>query len=378
MKAVAAVLVAALAAALVAGVSGRGADLRNSQELPKEIEKIIYTGDLKTKICLKSGTLPASETVTMVMKIDDQETDFEMDSKEDNCGLFPTALKPADGEYVEYSLFFESAGGQETGEVKAHVDFTFEDKSKTETLSCGGQTFERSLRADVTDPAANCLDDDAGRDYCYTLKTVSLRNGDDDCTTVGTDGFEYCQKAASDLQNDEIAYVKSLNYGGEIILEKSAGSTIELSDVKDVIVVQDVAGQNDDPQVLSYTDSTPVTLAAFKRGATGGKYTVCAVGASAYSDSSIDDINIIGKHDAEYYQFGFKYPDGSPSSYTAESGGVSVAIDCSALNAGDDTRCYGYLEAADTNPLKVTFKDVSVATRQLSIIVEKDQLAVTP
>jgi len=377
MKAVAVVVAAVVVAVLVAGVSGRGADLRTSADLPKEIEKIVYTTVSETKICLKSSTIiPESETVTMVRTIGADETDFAMTTKQDNCGLF-SAPKPDDGQSVEYSVFFESAGDPETGEVKAHVDFTFAGKSGTQPLSCGGQNFERSLRADETNAAADCLDDDDARDYCYKLASPSPDAGDG-CSPVDGNGFQYCQKTASDLTlNNDIAYVKSLSYGGEITLEK-ASSDIELDTVIDVIVVQDVAGQTTGPKVLSYT-APSVTLNPFTRGADGGKYTVCAVRADDYSQSSIEDINIIGKYDAGYYQFGFKYTTATPSSYTAVAGGNPVTIDCSALNPSADTRCYGYLqESVDTNDLTVSFdvEDANALTRELSIIVKSTELEV--
>jgi len=377
---VAVVVAAVVVAVLVAGVSGRGADLRTSADLPKKIQKITYTDD-STEICLMSGTNipdPASETVTMVIKIGTEEDDFKMTTKADNCGIFPNALKPANDDEVEYSVFFDNSGTTE-GEIQAHAAFTFEEKSGIETLSCGSQAFERSLRADEPNAETDCLNKDTNSAHCYKLASQPAPSGGDGCSDVDVNGFQYCQKAASELtQNDEIAYVNSLSYGGEITLEQPPSPAVQLSEVSDVIVVQDVAGVTADPQVLSYTPSTPVTLDPFTRGATGGTYTVCAVTATEYSESSIDDINIIGKYAAEYYQFGFKYPVGSPETYKAESDANPVTIDCSALTAGDDTRCYGYLEEpVDTNDLTVSFDvDASGTTRKLSIIVKSTELEV--
>ena len=42
------------------------------------------------------------------------------------------------------------------------------------------------------------------------------------------------------------------------------------------------------PNVLSFTSPPSVTLDPFTRGADGGKYTVCAVRADDYSESSIE------------------------------------------------------------------------------------------
>jgi len=364
MKAVAVLLLG------LVGVVAGGA-LRNIEDLTGQ-KKIISVqhGDDATTICFEDPMTgaEAADTIIMVRTIGAKEVDFDEPSLSngDKCASFD-AVMPRDGTTdVAYSLFL----GSKHGAMYAHATLT--GVTEAVTLTCGGVEFERTT--DVSDPAA-CVNDDtaATSGYCYKKQ---------ECSAKGTNAGNPSEKfsACSEMTKDEtIGYVKSLSYDGTIKLAADSGDAV--AGVTDVIVVA-----SDDKFYVAKYGSDKADLTGFKREATGAVYTVCAVNSdSKFAESTIEDVNIIGKLDGGYYQFGFKYTNLYGPEYTAKSeGSTEVNIDCSHLTAGADTRCYGYLEVVDaTKDLELSYPvDVDVSgtpkTRYLSIFASSDRLSVVP
>jgi len=364
MKAVAVLLLG------LVGVVAGGA-LRNIGDLTgqKEITSVQH-GDDETTICFKEAIAVenADDKIIMVRTIGAKEVDFDEPSLSngDKCASFD-AVMPRDGTTdVAYSLFL----GSKHGAMYAHATLT--GVTEAVTLTCGGVEFERTT--DVSDPAA-CVNDDtaATSGYCYKKQ---------ECSAKGTNAGNPSEKfsACSEMTKDEtIGYVKSLSYDGTIKLAADSGDAV--AGVAVVIVVA-----SEDTSYVAKYGSDKAALTGFQREATGAVYTVCAVNSdSKFAESTIEDVNIIGKLDGGYYQFGFKYTNLYGPEYTAKSeGSTEVNIDCSHLTAGADTRCYGYLEVVDaTKDLELSYPvDVDVSgtpkTRYLSIFASSDRLSVVP
>jgi len=349
------------------GVVAGGA-LRNIGDLTgqKEITSVQH-GDDETTICFKEAIAVenADDKIIMVRTIGAKEVDFDEPSLSngDKCASFDAEF-PRDGTTdVAYSLFL----GSKDGAMYAHATLT--GVTEAVFLKCGGVDFERTT--DVSDPDA-CLNDDtaAASGYCYKKQKCSAEG-----TNAGTPGDGHTFSACSEMTEDgTIGYAKSLSYDGTIKLAADSGDAV--AGVTDVIVVA-----SDDMFYVAKYGSDKADLTAFKREATGAVYTVCAVNSdSKFAESTIEDVNIIGKLDGGYYQFGFKYTDTDRHSYTAKSdGSTDVTIDCSHLTAGAETRCYGYLKAADDpKDLELSYDvEVSGTRRHLSIFASSDTLSVS-
>jgi len=358
MKAVAVLLLG------LVGVVAGGA-LRNIEDLTGQ-KKIISVqhGDDATTICFEDPMTgaEAADTIIMVRTIGAKEVDFDEPSLSngDKCASFD-AVMPRDGTTdVAYSVFL----GSKEGAMYAHA--TLEGVTEAVTLTCGGVEFERTT--DVPADTSACLNAAAATSgYCYKKQPCSTK-----ITNAGNpEKFSACSGMTKD---QTIGYAKSLSYDGTIKLSTDSGDAV--AGVADVIVVA-----SDDKFYVAKYGSDKADLTGFKREATGAVYTVCAVNSdSKFAESTIEDVNIIGKLDGGYYQFGFKYTDTDRHSYTAKSdGSTDVTIDCSHLTAGAETRCYGYLKAADDpKDLELSYDvEVSGTRRHLSIFASSDTLSVS-
>jgi len=86
---------------------------------------------------------------------------------------------------------------------------------------------------------------------------------------------------------------------------------------------------------------------------------VCAVEESQISEDVITDINIAAANEQsptdslDYYEFGFTYASPDQSKFLAGAGANKATVDCHYLTP--DTRCYGYVQGAGTDGLKISY-----------------------
>jgi len=270
-------------------------------------------------------------------------------NQKSNCALFETAEKPANGKRVEYVVGFTE--NNVTFSVIDSIKFTFKEEitqSERKTLLCGRTSFVR------TSGGSKCLNE-IDNEWCFNLNIVCtnpLKKSEDQ------QWFEYCQTPVSTSEttmpkNNITDAVESLEYDrGLFNLKESYQDTI-----KYIIIVKDSLDQT--PQVLR-NEGDPIGIAGFEPST--ASYSVCPIWKDdKYSEQAITDIDVSGEYINGHYEFSFEYNRNVQGSYAACTGTTERPsrvnkFECNKLSIAPNTRCFGYFEANDTLPLKLSYK----------------------
>jgi len=360
-----------------AAVVARSADVR-AFEGEIQINKITYTDDAATEVCIGGGTtFPKNEMIELWVTTKTMENRAEVSmltnyktentADGDSCILFE-AKSPPKNKIVEYVVAYMRAGEEE----KDGVSFTYIEVPEEYYFECDGVSFKRTGAGSggyvVADPPAQ----------------------DPGCITPDRKDFMYCQPSKVHIFGDndyEVPNpVDSLWYTGT----GSTGKFVLTTKVKgDVVIVIDE--KDDSAEVVAVTDSTEVLLSTFTRSAS--TYATCVVqedptrrpggntnGITVSEASEITDLDVQGKYSKQggqspqdgkgYYEFGFQNMDAASKKFHAKSGQKKVTINCEQIDVSE--RCYGYLQQEDdAKTLTISY----AADDTNTITVDKDSIA---
>jgi len=321
-----------------------------------------------TEVCVSPAVLETIDKSKISLGIkkenEDRFTNYAADSKNEanTCADF-LIDKPAEGN-VLYSLGV-STDETATLDQSARVKFFFKVLEDQTQLTCDEQSFKITTLTSEDDKQ-NCLNKETVQvgGNCYESADVPVTT--EGCVKPNGDDFEYCQSEAKvevykqdedDNGNKVSSPAESLNYNGMLTIDVGNNG-------KEVILILKDNGDTTKMTGLTVSGTGTVDVSAtFQRSAAA--YTVCPV-MPEFTAYTIRDLYILGglvpEGDPEgsknYYEFGLKYVNEDSKEFVAStSGQKEIIIDCSNLNAGPNTRCYGFVEQEGDKPLTVTYND---------------------
>jgi len=370
MKAVAAlVLVAAVtAAAPSAGIEDDASSFSIDRITYKLKTENNRAQDAVTEVCVSKPVFKDIDeskiSLGIKVKSEIKFHNYFADSKSsETCAQF-LVDKPDEEGNVFYSVGV-STGETATLEQSARVNFDFKVLEDQIQLTCDDQSFKiTTLTSEEDKPKCLNMDTVQVNGNCYEPTDLPVTTGG--CVKPNGDEFEYCQSEAKvevyeqDKAEDGTKVsspAESLNYNGMLTIDATNKNKEVILILNDNDVITSITGltvSNDEAGTVDLSTNFQRSTAA---------YTACPV-EDAFTAYTIRDLYILGTlapegEDKTYYEFGLKYDNKDSVEYEASTNNDNkIIIDCKNLNAGPNTRCYGFVEQTEvTQPLTVTYND---------------------